>query len=180
MTTALQALSLVEKAEPVQVRFTLRSKDRHSMWMQDGCKVYMVSYIASNGSCFMVTWTIFKSHLFGVGLNTNWEQMALRTLTIIGLVYFYHVWRPAWVEIHRSKHLVEGLATYDLTLHTRGSMTTLRDLEVRVWRQPLDTFIWAPRISRSRTALGSCVKWPPMGDHSTALTNPNGGTWLLP
>ena len=28
--------------------------------MQDGCKVYMDSYMASNGSCFMVTWTISK------------------------------------------------------------------------------------------------------------------------
>ena len=26
--------------------------------MQDGCKVYMDSYMASDGSCFMVTWTI--------------------------------------------------------------------------------------------------------------------------
>ena len=36
--------------------------------MQDGCKVYMDSYMASNGSCFMVTWTIFKNHLLEVGL----------------------------------------------------------------------------------------------------------------
>ena len=33
-----------------------------SMWMQDGCDVYVDSYKASNGSCFMVTWTIFKTH----------------------------------------------------------------------------------------------------------------------
>ena len=57
----LQALSLVEKVEPVQVRFTLRLRDQRSMWMQDGCKVYMDSYMALNGSCFMVTWTIFKT-----------------------------------------------------------------------------------------------------------------------
>ena len=31
--------------------------------MQDGCKVYVDSYVASNGSCFMVTWTVFKNHL---------------------------------------------------------------------------------------------------------------------
>ena len=29
--------------------------------MQDGCKVYMDSNMASNGLCFMVTWTIFKN-----------------------------------------------------------------------------------------------------------------------
>ena len=33
------------------------------------CKAYMDSYMASNGSCFMVTWTIFKNHLLKVGLT---------------------------------------------------------------------------------------------------------------
>ena len=67
MTITLQALSLVEKAEPVQVRFILLSRDQWSMWMQGGCKVYMDSYMASNGSSFMVTWTIFKNHFLEVG-----------------------------------------------------------------------------------------------------------------
>ena len=44
--------------------------------------------MASNGSCFMVTWTIFKNHLLEVGLTQNWETMALQTLTIVGLFYF--------------------------------------------------------------------------------------------
>ena len=56
--------------------------------MQDGCKVYMDSYMASNGSCFMVTWTISKNHLLEVGLTQNRETMALRTLTTVGLFYF--------------------------------------------------------------------------------------------
>ena len=43
VTIALQALSLVETAEPVQVRFTLRWRDQRSKRMQDGCKVYMNS-----------------------------------------------------------------------------------------------------------------------------------------
>ena len=88
MTNALQALALVEKAESVQVRFTLRSRDQRSMWMQDGCKVYMDSYMASNGSCFMVTRTIFKNHLMEVGLTQNRETMALRTLTTVDLFYY--------------------------------------------------------------------------------------------
>ena len=37
----------------------------------DGCTVYMDSYMAPNGSCFMVTWTIFKTHLLEVGLTQN-------------------------------------------------------------------------------------------------------------
>ena len=56
--------------------------------MQDGCKVYMDSTMASNGSCFMVTWTIFKNHLLEVGLTQDWETMVLLTVTTVGLFYF--------------------------------------------------------------------------------------------
>ena len=84
VTITLQALSLVEKVEPVQVRFTLRLRDQRSMWMQDGCKVYM----ASNGSCFMVTWTIFKNHLLEVGPTQNRQTMAFRILTTIDFSIF--------------------------------------------------------------------------------------------
>ena len=79
-----QALSLEEKAEPVQVHL----RDQGSMWMQDGCKVYMDSYMASNGSCFMVTWSIFKNHLLEEGLTQNQETMALWTLITVDLLYF--------------------------------------------------------------------------------------------
>ena len=48
----------------------------------------MDSYMAWNGSCFMVTWIIFKNHLLEVGLTQNWETMALQTLTTIDLFYF--------------------------------------------------------------------------------------------
>ena len=53
--------------------------------MQDGCKVYMDSYMASNESCFMVTWTIFKNLLLEVSLTQNRETMALQTLTTVDL-----------------------------------------------------------------------------------------------
>jgi hypothetical protein len=56
--------------------------------MQDGCKVYMDSYRASNGSYFMVTWILFKNHLLEVGLTQNQETMALQTLTTVDLFYF--------------------------------------------------------------------------------------------
>ena len=83
----IQALSLVEKAEPVQVHITLRLRDHQSMWMQEGCEVSMDAYMASNGSCFMITWIIFKNYLLEVGLTHSPETMALRTLTTIGLFY---------------------------------------------------------------------------------------------
>ena len=56
--------------------------------MQIGCQVHMDSYMALNGSCFTVTWTIFKKHLLEVGLTQNRDAVALRTLTTIGLFYF--------------------------------------------------------------------------------------------
>jgi hypothetical protein len=55
--------------------------------MQDGCKVYMDSYMALDGSCFMVTWAFFKNHLLEVGLTQNQETMALRMLTTDDLFY---------------------------------------------------------------------------------------------
>ena len=67
--------------------------------MQGGCKVYMDSYTALNGSCFMVTWTVLKNHLLEVGLTQNWETMALRTLTTTTLSYFIMCEDPAWIEI---------------------------------------------------------------------------------
>jgi NADH:ubiquinone oxidoreductase subunit 2 (subunit N) len=56
--------------------------------MQDGHKVYMDSYMASNGSCSMLTWIIFKNHFLEVDPTQNRETMALRMLTIVGLFYF--------------------------------------------------------------------------------------------
>jgi hypothetical protein len=70
MTSTLQALSLVEKVEPVQVRFTLTLEGpTEYVNSKIGCQVYTDSYMASNGSCFMAAWTIFKTHLLEVDLT---------------------------------------------------------------------------------------------------------------
>ena len=112
VTIPLQAVSLVEKSEPVQVRyFTLRSRDLWNMWMQDGCKVYVDFYMASNGSCFMVTWTLFKNHLLKVGQTQIQVTMALRALTMVvsiechsnmsnALLLVFKLWK-------RQPHLLE-------------------------------------------------------------------------
>ena len=79
VTITLQALSLVEKYA----------------WGTNGVceckmdvKVYMDSYMALNGSYFMITWTVFKNHLLEVGLTQNQETMAFLMLTTVGLFYF--------------------------------------------------------------------------------------------
>jgi hypothetical protein len=56
--------------------------------MQDGCKVYMDLNMASNGSCFMATWTIFKNHILELGLTQNRETTTLETLPTVDLFYF--------------------------------------------------------------------------------------------
>jgi hypothetical protein len=64
-------------------------RDQRSMWMQDdGCKVYMDSYMASNGSCFMVVWIVFTNHFLEIGLTQNRETMTLWTFTNVDLFYF--------------------------------------------------------------------------------------------
>ena len=126
MPIALQALSLVEKAEPVQVHFTLHLRDQWSKWMQDGYKVYMDSYMAWNGSCFMVTWTISENQLLEVGL-THGETMALLNITLV----------PTWIEIHGISIWLR--ARPHLTSHyTWGHVTTLHDFG-SVLGQLLDT-----------------------------------------
>jgi hypothetical protein len=89
-TVTLQALSLGEMAEPVQVcYFTLRLRDQRSMWMQDGCGVYVGSYVASNGPCFMVTWTVFKTRLLEVGQHKSgrpWQSECLQTVGLFSFI----------------------------------------------------------------------------------------------
>ena len=51
-------------------------------------KVYMDSYMASNGQHFMVTWTMLKKHLLEVGLTQILETTTLRMLITIDLFYF--------------------------------------------------------------------------------------------
>jgi hypothetical protein len=139
--------TLVEKAEPVQVCFMLHLRDQRNMWMQDGCKVSMDSYMAADGSCFMVTWIIFKNQLLEVGLIQNHETMALR-MHNRWCILFYHVWEPPCIEIHW--HNIWLRAQSHTTSHyTWGSMTTLHEFGgvlVCLWT----LFFWALTISWSR------------------------------
>ena len=63
--------------------------------MQDGCKVHMGSYMAPNGSRFMVTWTIIKNHLLEVGLTQKPGDHGTPNAHNRCFILFYHVCGPA-------------------------------------------------------------------------------------
>ena len=144
----LQAFSLVEKVEPVQVCFTIRLRDQRSMWMQNGCKVYIDSYIASNESCFMVTWVIFKNHLLEEGLTQKLGDYGTLNPYNRWFILFYLVWGPAWKEYHCNSIWLKN-QSHMASRYTWGSVTTLQDFG-GVLGRPLDTFFWALTISSSR------------------------------
>ena len=147
-TIALQILSLVEKAEPAQVHFTLRLRDHRSMWMQDGSKGYIDSYMASNGSCSMVTWTTSKNHLLEVGLTQNQETMGLRMLATIDSFYFIMSKNRHEIRIHWNNVWLR--ARLHMTAHyTRGFVSTLHGFGGALGH-PLNTFFWVLTIPWSR------------------------------
>ena len=104
----------------------LRARDRctfkHSRWWKwrsrskftsrhawgtngvSGCKMdvkstWIRSYMASNGSCVMVTWVVFKIHLLEVGLIQNWGDYGIPNVHNCWFILFYHVWGFAWIEM---------------------------------------------------------------------------------
>ena len=88
----------------------------------------MDSYMASNGSCFMVNWIIFKNCLLEVGLIQHQETMTIQTLTTI-FFFSLHVWGPPWIEVHWKSIWLR--AQLHMTSHyTWGLVTTHMILEV--------------------------------------------------
>jgi hypothetical protein len=73
------------RAGPNLLHTTLEGPTEYISECKMDCKVHMDSYMASNGSCFMVTRTISKNHLLEVGLTQTREIMALRMLTTVEL-----------------------------------------------------------------------------------------------
>ena len=92
VTIPLQALSSVEKAEPVvQVHFTLRLRDRRTEYIC-GCKMDVKSTcIPTWHRMGRVSWSLglfSQNHLLEVGLTQHRETMALWMFTTVGLFYF--------------------------------------------------------------------------------------------
>ena len=110
------------------------------------CNMDVESYTASNGSCFMVAWIIFRSHLLEVGATQNRETKTLWTLTTVGLIYFIMREDPAWIEIHRNSIWLRARP------HVTSHYTTLEGPwpHYMIWDGLWALFIWAATISWSR------------------------------
>ena len=119
--------------------------------------IWVDSYMASTGSCFMVTRNVSKDHFMEVGRTQNRETMALRTLTTVDLILFYHVWGPAWIETHWN--IIRSAARSHMTSHyIWGLVTTLQDLR-GVLGRPFEHILLGSH-NFMVMALCSYVKWP--------------------
>ena len=77
-----------------ETRFKLRLRDQRSMWMQDGCKVYMGLYMASNGSCFHGHLNYFWKSPLGGRPNRKPGDHGTPKSHNRGFILFYFVWGP--------------------------------------------------------------------------------------
>ena len=153
MTSTLQALSLVEKVEPVQVRFTLHLRDQWSMWMQDGCIVYMGFFLHGiKWIMFHPHLTIFNDHLLEIGLTLNMRPCHSTHSQLLLCYIFIMCEDSGWIEMHWNSIWLRA-QSHRTAHYTWGSVTTLHDFGMAFGH-----FFWALTISWSR--LGSCVKWP--------------------
>ena len=59
--------------------------------MQGGCKVYMDSHMAPNGSCFMVTWITIKNPFLGGRPTTKPGDHGTLNAHNRWCILFYHV-----------------------------------------------------------------------------------------
>jgi hypothetical protein len=128
------------RASPSSLHITLEGPTEYANvgWMD--------SYMAPNGSCYMVTWTIFKNHLLVVGLTQNREtKNGTPNAHNRWFILCYYVWGPAWTNIHWNSIWLR--ARSHMTSHcTWGPVTTLEEFG-GVLGRPLDTFFRALTIS---------------------------------
>ena len=119
------------------------------MWMQDGCKVNMESFLASNQLWFTVTWIVLINHLLEVSLTQNQETMAQPLIYYILLC----VQTP---DERNSLKIAFGWGPNNIWIHTtlEGPCPHYMTLKVS-WDCLLDTFFWALTTSWSR--LMACV-----------------------
>ena len=117
VTITLQTLSLVGKAKFYQVCFIICWRDQRSEWMQDGCNIYIDSYMASNGWSFLSTWTIVDNRLLE---TKNSGDHGTPNAHNHWFILLWSCVRTRTNKISLKWHLVEGPVKYDFTLYLRS------------------------------------------------------------
>ena len=98
----------------------------------------------------------FQKLPFGDRPNTRLDDHGTPNAHNRWYILIYHVWRPAWIEIHWNNIWLE--AQSQMTSHyTWGSVTTLQDFGGELGR-PFGHLLLGSHKA-TVTALGSCVKW---------------------
>ena len=90
-------------------------------------------------------------------------------------ILFYHVWRPAWIEIHWNG-IWSRIRSHVIPHYTWGSMTTLHTWFWRCVGTAFGHFLLGSH-NFMITALDSCVKWPfSKNKNCNGLVNPESTT----
>ena len=147
VTVTVQALSLVEKVEPVQVRFfTLRWRDQRSMYVNARWMWSLHGFLRGiEQIMFHGRLDYFQNPSRGGRPNIKPGDHGTPNAHNRWFILLYCVWGPAWINIHWNSISLRGPVTYDFTLHLR-TVTTLDDFGgVLGW--PLHTFFGALKIS---------------------------------
>ena len=119
---------------------------KHSHWWKQRSRSKFASYYAwgTNGVCeckmdvkftwistwhqmVHVSWSLglFSYSPFGGRSNTKLGDHVTPNAYNHWFILFYHVWGPAWIDIHWNSILLRARSHY-----TWGTMTTLHDFEV--------------------------------------------------
>ena len=145
VTITLQALHSGKRWSRSKVRFKLCQQ---SMWMQDGRKVCMDSYMASNGTCFIGHLDYFQKPPYEGRLNTRTGDHGTPNTHHCWIILIDRVWGSTWIEVHWNQIWLRAWS-HMTSYYTRGSVTTWYDFGgVLGW--PLNTFLWTLTISWSR------------------------------
>ena len=130
-TISLQALSLVEKADRSKFasHHTWGANEVYK-WMQDGIKVFLHGFLHGIESImFHGHLDYFQTPFLGGRSNTKSEDYGTLNAHNHWFILFYHVWRPARIEIHWNSSWLRAPSHIASHLHLR-----VRDHTTWCWR----------------------------------------------
>jgi hypothetical protein len=120
--------------------------------------------VKSNGFLHGIKWIMFHGHLDYFQKPPLGGRPHTKSLGANGtpnthnccFILFYHVWRPAWIEIHWNSIWLRAVI-HDFTLHLR-----VHDHTTWFWRclGTASRHFLSGSHNFMVTALGSCAKWP--------------------